>query len=369
MKRQIMSYVKTLFTAIVVVAILPSGAHAQAQAPTPTPPFPQGKLAFALSEKRGYVVTDLRGRLLRTVLAPRGRRVIGIPDFDATGNRLWFLTVLRQSRSKVKLHVFRATGRRSGRAYSIEYPGANLETRVVVSPGEDRIAIGMTPTSTRGCGVAVILSRKGKLLRTLSAPGKVGIDISSWAPGGRKLVYAVNRWAECGKVTPAATLFLAARGGSGPDKRIAFESDGDFGPSAWSGDGRRFGFPNCDGRSLTCRLLIVDARTGAQRGYGGNPYPTGMAWATKTGEVVTGRGPPDEGLWGFNPNSRRWRPLADSSDIEKASADGNRLAIYNSAKLPHRGVLDVETATFWPFPRAVQRRFRGEGGAAAYFVR
>jgi WD40-like Beta Propeller Repeat len=357
--------VPTFSVAILILAILASGAHAQA----PTTPLPQGKLAFVLPQKRGYVVTGLRGRVLRTVLAPRGRRVIGIPDFDATGNRLWFLTVLRQSRSKLKLHVFRATGRRSGRAYPIAYPGVNLESRVAVSPAEDRIAIGSTPSSTRGCGEAVILSRRGQLLRTLSAPGKVGVDISSWAPGGRTLVYAVNRWDECGKVTPAATLFLAARRGLGPDRRIAFESDGDFSASAWSPDGRRLAFSNCEGRSLKCRLLIVDARTGAQRSYGGNPYPLPMAWAAKTGEIVTGRGSPQEGLWGFNPSSRRWRALAASSDIEEASADGNRLAIYNSGETPHRGVLDVETASFRPFPRAVQRRFRGEGGAAAYFVR
>jgi dipeptidyl aminopeptidase/acylaminoacyl peptidase len=263
----------------------------------------------------------------------------------------------------------RATGRRSGRAYPIAYPGVNLESRVAVSPAEDRIAIGSTPSSTRGCGEAVILSRRGQLLRTLSAPGKVGVDISSWAPGGRTLVYAVDRWAECGKVTLAATLFLAARRGLGPDRRIAFESDGDFSASAWSPDGRRLAFSSSDGRSLKCRLLIVDARTGAQRSYGGNPYPLPMAWAPKTGEIVTGRGSPEEGLWGFNPSSRRWRTLVASSDIEEASADGNRRAIYNSGEPPTGACSTSRRRASGLFPRAVQRRFRDEGGAAAYFVR
>jgi hypothetical protein len=74
--------VPTFSVAILILAILASGAHAQA----PTPPLPQRKLAFVLPQKRGYFVTDLRGPVLRTILAPRGPRVIGIPDFDATGN-------------------------------------------------------------------------------------------------------------------------------------------------------------------------------------------------------------------------------------------------------------------------------------------
>ena len=34
---------------------------------------PEGKLAFPLRASRGFFVTDLRGRKLRTVMAPRGR--------------------------------------------------------------------------------------------------------------------------------------------------------------------------------------------------------------------------------------------------------------------------------------------------------
>jgi hypothetical protein len=237
-----------------------------------------------------------------------------------------------------------------------------------VSPREDRIAIGNAPPDTRGCGAAMVFSPTARRIRRLTAPGKVGTDVSSWSRGGSRLAYALNSWGECGRITPSARLFVTSHRAAQPDSEVAAQADGDFGPAAWSPDARRIAFPQCDGRTLTCRLVIFEIATGRRKVLGGNPYPLATVWATDSNEVITARAEPNDGIWAFDADSGRMRRLSGSGDIEGASADGGRLVIYRSES-SNRGVLTVESATFWPFPLIVQRRVPIETGAAAYFVR
>ena len=227
---------------------------------------PQGRVAVALPGNRGYLITDFQGRAQRRITLPRGRTVLARPAFNGRGSRLWFLSASRGRRPH--LHVVPAEGRRTGRSYPVDLTGA-FTTRVFVSPKEDRIAIGNAPPDTSGCGAAMVFSPTARRIRRLSAAGKIGTVVSSWSRAGSRLAYALNRWDECGRVTPSARLFVTSQRAARPDRQVAAQADGDFGPVAWSPDARRIAFPQCDGGTLTCRLVIFEIATGARKVWAG----------------------------------------------------------------------------------------------------
>lgn len=322
---------------------------------------PKGKLAMKISKKRGICLTDLEGRTLRTIALPRA--VVGNLVFSARGARLWFLTGTGPAeRKRLWLHVVPTTGRSTGRAFQLGVLGTDSST-LAVSATERRIAVMGVPV---GCGSVAVVSRLGRTVRSLEAPPGVGLGEASWSPDGSRLAYARHDWGTdwCGKFSASASLVIAARGGSGPDKTLFTQPNGLFASTGWAPDGIRVAFAPCDQRSLTCRLIVLNSKSGSRRVLARDTYPTLVVWVAKTSEVVTSRADPVSGLWAFNsPSSRRL--VGGPGDIEGASADGTRLAIYNSAE-GNRGVLDVGTRVYRPFPGNVQRRLGPQSG---FFLR
>jgi hypothetical protein len=331
---------------------------------------PEGKLAFPLRKSRGFLVTDLLGRELRTVNAPRGRKVVGRPAFGPGGQRLWFLTGLRGAGVRgTRLHVVPSTRPGAGRSYPLALNGVVVDvpdwtvTGLLVSADEKRIAIGGDPGSG-GCWKGAIVSAQGRPLRRLTSRGKVQVNISRWSPRTGRLIYSLYRWQECGRVTPAAALYVTGQRGAAPDTRLATQADGSFSRAAWSPDERRLVVNQCDLRASTstCPLVVIEAASRKRRVLARDSYPGSVVWVPATGEVVALRVGDNEGLWAFKAVGSARRRLAESADVMAASRDGRHLIISGGPR-----VLDVASGDVWLFPRAARRQFGS--GSIAYFLR
>ena len=333
-----------------------AGAPAASQEPAPA-----GKLALRIAKQRGIRITDLNGRTLRTISLPRA--IVGNLVFGRQGERLWFLTGRgRFDRKELWLHVVPTSGRSRGTSSRLQLLGTE-SSRLAISPTESRAAV---TSVLGGCGSLAVVSRRGRTLRSISAPAHTGLADVSWSPGGRRLAYTQHDWGGdwCGKFSASASLVLAAAGGTGPDKTLFTQRSGLFEATAWAPDGVRLAFAPCDQRSLTCRLIVLNSRSGTRQVLARDIYPSLVVWAAGTGEVVTTRADPISGIWAFkSPSSRRL--VGGPGDIEGASVDGSKLAIYHSGE-GNRGVLDVASGSYVPFPQAVQRRL---GPNSGYFLR
>ena len=331
---------------------------------------PEGKLAFPLRASRGFLVTDLRGRKLRTVMALRGRKVVGHPAFAPDGKRLWFLTAVRGAGARrIRLHVIATTGRGAGRSYAlalievIDVPRWTV-TGLLVSADEQRIAIGGDPGAVTGCWKGAIVSAKGHLLRRLTARGKVQVNISPWSPKTSRLIYTLYRWQECGRITPSAALYMTGPMGGAPDTRLAAQADGSFSRAAWSPDERRLAFNQCDLRASTstCPLVVTETASRKRRVLARDSYPGPVVWVAATNEVVAPRVGGNEGLWAFKVDGTARRKLAELADIQAASRDGGRMIISGGPR-----VIDVASGDIWLLPSTARRQFGS--GAIAYFLR
>lgn len=362
--RRAAALVAAAATVVVVVAGVASSA-------VPGGAFtPEGKLAFPLRKSRGFLVTNLQGRELRTVRAPRGRKVVGRPAFGPDGKRLWFLTGFRGAGVRgTRLHVVPTTGRGAGRSYALALNGVVVDapdwkvTGLLVSADERRIAIGGEPGSG-GCWKGAIVSAQGRALRRLTARGKVQVNISPWSPRTGRLIYSLYRWQECGRVTPAAALYMTGPRGGAPDTRLTTQADGSFSRAAWSPDERHLAVNQCDLRASTstCPLVVIEAASRKRRVLAPDSYPGPVVWAAATGEVVALRVGDNEGLWAFKAVGSARRRLAESADVMAASRDGRRLIIGGGPR-----VIDVASGDVWLFPSAARRQFGS--GAIAHFLR
>jgi hypothetical protein len=331
---------------------------------------PEGKLAFPLRNSGGFLVTDLQGRELRTVIAPRGRKVVGRPAFGPGGQRLWFLTGLRGAGVRgTRLHVVPTAGRGAGRSYALELKGVVVDvpdwtvTGLLVSADERRIAIGGDPGSG-GCWKGAIVSAKGRPLRRLTARGKVQVNISPWSPSTSRLIYSLYRWQECGRVTPSAALYVTGPRGAAPDARLATQADGSFSRAAWSPDERQLAVHECDLRASTstCPLVVIETAARKLRVLARDSYPGSVVWAAASSEVVAVRVADNEGLWAFKADGSARRKLAEAADVMAASRDGRRLIISGGPR-----VIDVASGDTWLFPSATRRQ--SGKGAIAYYLR
>jgi hypothetical protein len=332
---------------------------------------PEGKLAFPLRASRGFLVTDLRGRKLRTVMAPRGRKVVGRPAFAPAGKRLWFLTAVQGAGARdTRLHVIPTTGRGTGGSHAlrlkgvvVDVPGWTLATSLLVSADEHGIAIGGEPGSG-GCWKGAIVSAKGRLLRRLTARGKVQVNISPWSPKTSRLIYTLYRWQECGRITPSAALYMTGPRGGAPDTRLAAQADGSFSRAAWSPDERRLAYNQCNLRASTstCPLVVTETASRKRRVLAHDSYPGRVVWVAATNEVVALRVGGNEGLWAFKEDGSARRKLAELVDIQAASRDGGRVIISGGPR-----VIDVASGDTWLFPSAARRQFGS--GAIAHFLR
>jgi dipeptidyl aminopeptidase/acylaminoacyl peptidase len=195
----------------------------------------------------------------------------------------------------------------------------------------------------------------------------VNVDISSWSPSSTRLIYAVNRWRECGRTTPSAALYMTGPRGNAPDKLLAAQTDGDFSTAAWSPDERRVAFNQCDLQAsvTTCPLVVMETASRKRRLLARDSYPGTVVWAEKTNEILALRAEPDSDIWAFKADGSGRRLLTRSTNLLAASADGNRLLLYLGGGA--RKLIDVETGTARLLPSAAGRRF-GKG-AIAHFLR
>jgi hypothetical protein len=237
-------------------------------------------------------------------------------------------------------------------------------TGLLVSADEQRIAIGGDPGGVTGCWKGAIVSAKGRLLRRLTARGKVQVNISPWSPKTSRLIYTLYRWKECGRITPSAALYMTRPRGGAPDTRLAVQADGSFSRAAWSPDERRLVNNQCDLRASTstCPLVITETASRKRRVLARDSYPGRVVWVAATSEVVALRVGGNEGLWAFKVDGSARRKLAELADIQAASPDGSRVIISGGPR-----VIDVASGDVWLFPSAARRQFGS--GAIASFLR
>lgn len=352
------------------------GASSRAQ----PSPVPEGKIAFVLANMRGYLISDFQGRVQRRIPLQRGRALIGFPQFNATGTRLWFLSGRgsRYGRKQLWLHVVPASGRSPGRSYRLPVVGTP-QSSLRVSTDERRVAVSTWPRNPRDCESFAVLSTYGRLLRQFVAPAGVQLRPEAWSPDSTRLLYTRHSWGIndfCGKFSSSGALLSADRFGLGKPKRLFTLRYGIVGPAVWAPK-EHGGFALTAYNQLgdlpstgKAPLWFFDAR-GNRRLVARDtfPGPTVGFINTGTSEIVAARA--IKGIWAWataGGKPPRQVVRGGEAEISASSADGERLVISESTR-DEWGIYDLRRESFWPFPDALIKQIPPESGTAAYFVR
>jgi hypothetical protein len=314
--------------------------------------MPEGRLAFRLAEGRGFSVTDLEGRRLRTLTA-RGRKAVGKPVFNERGTRLWFLS---EGSGRLWLETRPVTHRGSS---SSPLPFRRTpDTAFAVSPTGKRVAVNDVAFGRRSpCGDAALVSSSGRLIRRFRGGRAVHFRLAPWSPDGTRLAYVRGG---CFTKCPEETLLVA---GPGPQEiRVADRPCSQFVGITWDPAGRRIAFADCPD---DCPVSVVRVGRRASRVIARYAWSL-VTWTTRTDEIVYKSEYPEPRFMAVRADGSKTRELRDVQGIETSSPDGNRVLIRGSEG---RAVMDVATGRQWLLPPAVQRRLSVRPGAVAYLVR